>query len=162
MHTSLALAFALSLPAMSIGTATAAAQDGDSPNVALVKSGYAAAAVGDMDSVMALLAPGIVWHEAESLPYGGVHQGPEAVMQQVFAAIGQDWADYAAEPLRFIDGRDHVIVLGEYRGVHNGSGGRLQAPFAHVWRMADGQLVEFHQFTDTARWLFAAGLAEPR
>lgn len=141
---------------------SAVADDEASANVALVKSGYAAFAVGDMASVQALLAPELVWHEAETLPYGGVHHGPEAVMQQVFAAIGQDWSDYAAEPLQFIDGGDHIIVLGEYRGIHNVSGGRLKTPFAHIWHMADGRLVEFHQFTDTAAWLFAAGLADRR
>ncbi len=156
------LSLALTLLVAGLFAIPATANEGDSANLALVQSGYAAAAAGDMAAVMALLAPDIVWHEAETLPYGGVHHGPEAVMQQIFAALGQDWSDYAAEPLRFIDGGDHVVVLGEYRGVHNLSGGTLQAPFAHVWRMADGRLVEFHQFTDTARWLFAAGLAEPR
>ena len=133
----------------------ALAAGGDSANLALVQSGYAAAAVGDMATVASLMAPDLVWHEAETLPYGGVHRGPEAVMQQIFGAIGRDWSDYAAEPIRFIDGGDHVVVLGEYRGVHTRSGGRLQAPFAHVWRIENGQLVEFFQFTDTALWLTA-------
>ncbi len=142
----------------------AADPDGDSvnnpdrSNVNLVKGGYDAFAVGDMDGVHGLLAPDLVWYEAESLPYGGVYHGPESVMENIFAAIGQDWSDYAAEPLRYIDGGDHVVVLGEYRGIHNESGGRLKVPFVHIWRMQDGQLVEFHQFTDTAAWISAAGL----
>ena len=129
----------------------------ESDNVGLVKSGYAAFAVGDMDGVAALLSPDLVWYEAESLPYGGVYHGPDAVMENIFMAIGRDWSDYVAEPQRFIDGGDHVVVLGEYRGIHNESGGRLQVPFAHVWRMEEGRLVEFHQFTDTAGWLTASG-----
>ncbi|MGY6553605.1 MAG: nuclear transport factor 2 family protein [Wenzhouxiangella sp.] len=134
----------------------------DSASVALVKSGYAAAAVGDMATIRSLLAPELVWHEAQTLPYGGAHHGPEAVMQQIFGAIGRDWSEYAAEPTRFVDGGDHVVVLGEYRGVHQRSGGRLQAPFAHVWRIENGRLVEFFQFTDTALWLRAiAGEQSP-
>lgn len=128
-------------------------------NQELVMSGYAAFEAGDMDSVMALMSPELVWYEAESLPYGGVYHGPEAVMENIFMAIGADWDDYAAEPQRFIDGGDHIVVLGEYRGVHRQSGGRLQVPFLHVWHMADGQLVEFHQFTDTAAYL--AAMASP-
>jgi len=150
-----ALLFALLLSAGALPP-DAVAEGGESANLALVQSGYAAAAVGDMDTMVSLMAPGLVWHEAETLPYGGIHHGPEAVMQQVFGAIGRDWSDYAAEPTRFIDGGDHVVVLGEYRGVHNDSGGRLQAPFAHVWRIENGLLVEFFQFTDTALWLSAA------
>jgi uncharacterized protein len=133
---------------------------GQASNLERVKAGYAAFAAGDMDVVMALLSPELVWHEAETLPYGGVYHGPEAVMENIFMAIGRDWNDYVAEPLRFIDGGVHVVVLGEYRGIHNESGGRLKVPFAHVWRMEAGQLVEFYQFTDTAGWLAAAGLAD--
>jgi len=162
MNAKRTLIFALLASASCLLPLHAVADDHESANVALVQSGYAAAAVGDMAAVAALLAPDIVWHEAETLPYGGIHHGPDAVMQQIFAAIGQDWSDYAAEPKQFIDGGDHVVVLGEYRGVHNASGGRLQVPFAHIWRMADGQLVEFHQFTDTAAWLTAiAGPSSP-
>lgn len=131
----------------------------ESSNRELVMSGYAAFEAGDMDSVMALMSPDLVWHEAASLPYGGVYHGPEAVVENIFTAIGTDWDDYAAEPQRFIDGGDHIVVLGEYRGVHRHSGGRLQVPFLHVWHMADGQLVEFHQFTDTAAYL--AAMAAP-
>jgi uncharacterized protein len=125
-------------------------------NQALVMSGYAAFAAGDMATVTALLDPDLVWYEAESLPYGGIYHGPDAVMENIFMAIARDWDDYAAEPQRFIDGGDHIVVLGEYRGVHRESGGRMQVPFVHVWQMAGGRLVEFHQFTDTAAWLAAA------
>lgn len=162
MNTKRTLIFALLTLAAFFLPLHAVADDHESANIALVKSGYAAAAAGDMTAVAAMLAPDIVWHEAETLPYGGVHHGPDAVMQQVFAALGEDWSEYAAVPQRFIDGGDHVVVLGEYRGVHSRSGGHLQTPYAHVFRLADGQVVEFHQFTDTAIWLAAiAGESSP-
>jgi uncharacterized protein len=123
--------------------------------VELARSGYEAFARGDIPGVLALMDPAMVWHEAETLPYGGVYHGPDAVLESIFMAIGRDWDDYVAEPLRFIDGGDHAVVLGEYRGVHRASGGSLKTPFAHVWRFRDGRLVEFHQFTDTALWLAA-------
>jgi len=149
-------AFLLVVGAMAGDLETSGDDSGDSVNVGLVKSGYAAFAAGDMDGVVGLMSPDLVWYEAETLPYGGVYHGPDAVMENIFTALGRDWSDYAAEPLRFIDGGDHVVVLGEYRGIHVESGGRLKTPFAHVWRMEEGQLVEFHQFTDTAAWLAAA------
>jgi uncharacterized protein len=123
--------------------------------VEIARSGYEAFARGDIPGVLAVMDPGVVWYEAESLPYGGVYHGPEEVLENIFSAIGRDWVDYAAEPRRFIGGGDHVVVLGEYRGVHRESGGRLVAPFAHIWKFRDGRLVEFHQFTDTALWLTA-------
>ncbi|MCC5870069.1 MAG: nuclear transport factor 2 family protein [Gammaproteobacteria bacterium] len=131
-------------------------QDTRVSNVPLAQAGYAAFAVGDMDTVIGMMAPDLVWHEAESLPYGGTYHGPDAVMENIFMALAGDWDDYEAEPRQFIDGGEHVVVTGEYRGVHRRHGGRLQSPFVHIWRFVDGQLVEFHQHTDTALWLQAA------
>jgi uncharacterized protein len=159
---SLVILFALLCPMVSLSAnERAQAERGDAPysNLELVTSGYAAFAAGNMDAVMALLAPELIWHEADSLPYGGVYHGPEAVMENIFSAITQDWDQYEAEPLRFIDAGDHIVVLGEYRGIHRESGKVLQAPFAHFWRMKNGRLIEFHQFTDTMAWMEAAGLA---
>jgi uncharacterized protein len=121
----------------------------------LARSGYEAFGRGDIDAVLSLMAPDVVWHEAESLPYGGVWRGPDAVLENIFSAIGRDWDEYAAEPRQFIETDDHVVVLGEYRGVYRANGARMQAPFAHVWQFREGRLVTFHQFTDTALWLAA-------
>ena len=35
--------------------------------------------------------------------------------------------------------------------------GRLDAPFAHVWRVRGGLAAEFRDFTDTAAFLAALG-----
>lgn len=151
--------FTLLCPMASVSALVSLADEGADAaqsNLDLVASGYAAFASGDMDAVMSLMAPELIWHEAESLPYGGIYHGPEAVMENVFSAIVQDWDEYQAEPMRFIDGDDHIVVLGEYRGIHRESGKRLQVPFAHIWRMKDGRLIEFHQFTDTMAWIEAA------
>lgn len=110
-------AFLLVVGAMAGDLETSGDDSGDSVNVGLVKSGYAAFAAGDMDGVVGLMSPDLVWYEAETLPYGGVYHGPDAVMENIFTALGRDWSDYAAEPLRFIDGGDHVVGLGEYRGM---------------------------------------------
>lgn len=133
--------------------------DTSASNLERVASGYAAFAEGNVPAVLAMMSPAVVWHEAESLPYGGVHHGPEEVLENIFSPILGDWDDYEAEPLRLIDGGDHIVALGEYRGVHRKTGHRLQVPFAHIWHMEDGLLVEFHQFTDTMAWMEAAGLA---
>jgi ketosteroid isomerase-like protein len=134
-----------------------APDSGPGPDAAtLARSGYEAFARGDIEGVLALMDDELVWHEAASLPYGGIHLGPQTVLERVFGAIAGDWDAFSATPERYIDGGDSVVVLGTYRGVHRRSGGQLEVPFAHVWRVHDGRLVEFHQFTDTALWLRAA------
>jgi uncharacterized protein len=104
---------------------------------------------------VALMDSSIVWHEAESLPYGGVYHGPDAVVENVFAALGGDWDPFVVAPQEYLVAGDDVVVLGEYTGTHRVSGGALGAPFVHVWRFDDARLVEFRQYTDTALWLAA-------
>lgn len=122
-------------------------------NADLARAGYAAFARGDMPAVLALMAPTIVWHEAASLPYGGVYNGPDAVLQNVFMKLGSDWTTFAASPREYILAGDRVVVLGEYSGTNRHTGRSFTSPFAHVWRFDNGRLVEFKQFTDTALWL---------
>jgi uncharacterized protein len=121
----------------------------------LARSGYEAFARGDIGSMMALMHPSLIWHEAESLPYGGAHRGPDAVMENVFMGLARDWEPFAAIPQEYIAAGDRVVVLGEYRATHRESGRSFVAPFAHVWRFNDGRLVEFRQLTDTGLWLAA-------
>ena len=124
-------------------------------NAELARTGYEAFSRGDIDGVVGLMDPAIVWHEAESLPYGGIYHGPDAVLENIFMAVGRDWEPYSAIPRKFIQAGDHVVVLGDYSGTHRETGRAFAAPFSHVWRFENGLLVEFWQFTDTALWLAA-------
>lgn len=129
--------------------------DAGARNVELARSGYDAFARGDVPGVVRLMDPAIVWHEAESLPYGGVHRGPDAVLQNVFMGLGRDWAPFSAKPLQYFDAGNSVVVLGEYRATNRATGRTFTAPFVHIWRFENARLVEFHQLTDTALWLAA-------
>ncbi|HEX7708085.1 MAG TPA: nuclear transport factor 2 family protein [Thermoanaerobaculia bacterium] len=135
--------------------ASETAEDVGARNTELARSGYDAFARGDVPVVLGLMSPEIIWHEAESLPYGGIHRGPDAVLQNVFMGLGRDWQPFAATPKQYIPAGDHVVVLGEYSGTNRVSGRAFVAPFAHIWRFENGRLVEFRQLTDTAKWLEA-------
>lgn len=129
--------------------------DRDARNVELARSGYDAFARGDIPAVLALMDSSIVFYEAETLPYGGVHRGPDAVLDNVFMGLGRDWEPFSAVPHEYIDAGSDVVVLGEYSGTHRETGRAFVAPFAHVWRFEEGRLVEFRQYTDTQLWLAA-------
>ena len=60
--------------------------------------------------------------------------------------------NFTAVPGTFIDGSDHVVVLGRYGGTMKAGGAPLDAPLCHVYRFRDGKVVMFQQFTDTAQW----------
>ena len=120
-------------------------------NVELVRAVYAAFAAGDVPAVLGAMSPEIVWHEAENFPYAdrNPYLGPEAVLTGVFGRIATDWDGFAAVPKEMLDAGDTVIVLGRYEGTYRETGRTLDAQLAHVWRVADGRIVGFQQYTDT-------------
>lgn len=72
------------------------------------------------------------------------------MVQNVFAPISADWADFGFVPAELLAVGDTVVALGHYQGRHRTSGNELEARTAHVWRVRDSLIVAFEQFTDTA------------
>jgi len=120
-------------------------------NVALVEAIYAAFGTGDVPGVLARMSPDIVWNEAENFPYAdrNPYVGPEAVLTGVFARIGEEWDGFTVVPEDLLDAGDSVVVLGRYTGTYKATGRTLDAQLVHVWRVEDGKVVRFQQYTDT-------------
>lgn len=123
-------------------------------NVALVRSLYEAFAQGDIPSVLAAMHPQIAWHEAENSPYDGGEPavGPEEVLNTLFMRLGSEWEGFSPRVDECIDAGDQVVVLGRYSGVYKATGKELHAQFAHRYRVEDGRLTRFDQFTDTLQY----------
>ena len=129
-------------------------------NVTVVQSLYAAFARGDGPTALALMDPSIVWHEAESFPYAdrNPYVGPMAIAEGVFFRLATEWDQFQALPEEYHDAGDTVIVTGRYRAKANKKTGvTLNAQFAHIWRLRDGKVTGFQQYTDTAQASRAAG-----
>jgi hypothetical protein len=47
---------------------------------------------------------------------------------------------------------DSVVVEGRYTGKFNATGADLDAQFCHVFKVADGKITSFQQYTDTAQF----------
>lgn len=119
---------------------------------AVVEAAYAAVAVGDMARFAGLMAPDIVWNEAEGNPYADKNPyiGPDAVMSGLFARLGEEWDDFSATPQEYVATGDRVVVFGRYKEVYKATGIALDIPFVHSWTVKDGKLSAFQQYTDTA------------
>lgn len=117
----------------------------------IIAAHYAASDRGDVDGMLAPLAPDARWTEMAGFPYAGTYIGPDAVRAGVFDRIAADWEGYTAAITELVDGGDTVVGLGTYSGTHRGTGRYFEARVAHVWRLAGGRVVAFEQFTDTAR-----------
>lgn len=118
--------------------------------VDLVRAFYAAVARGDVPGVVALLHPDLEWTEAEGFPYySGTWRQPIDVVEKLLVPLMRDWADFSAVADDFIVQGDRVVSIGAYRGTSKATGKPMHAPFAHVWRVADGKLQRFDMYTDT-------------
>ncbi len=121
-------------------------------SVEVVKRAYAAFAEGDVPAVLGVFADDIEWHEAEGMPYGGVHRGGEAIAQNVFGPISQDVEGFAVTPKEFMASGDTVAVVVSYTGTGKATGKPLDLSVVHVWDLQDGKAVRFRQFIDTVKY----------
>jgi uncharacterized protein len=130
-------------------------------NLDLIRAIYDAFAAGDIPGVLARMSPDIVWNEAENFPYadGNPYRGHDAVLNGVFARLGGEWDGFAAVPEEYLDAGDTVIVLGRYRGTWPATGRAMNAQMVHVWRVKDGKVVAFQQYTDTLQVARVMGAA---
>lgn len=122
-------------------------------NHALIKGLYDAFSVGDIGGVLGRMSPQIVWNEAENFPYadGNPYVGPEAVANGVFARCASEWNGFAVEIEEILDAGDTLVALGRYVGTYKATGRSMRAQLVHVWRVADGKIVRFQQYADTAQ-----------
>ena len=122
-------------------------------NVHLIEGLYAAFARGDGGAVLAAFDPAIVWNAAENFPYAdrNPYIGPAAIAEGVFGRIATEWDGFEARPAEFLDAGDTVVMLGRYHASHKATGARLNAQVVHVWRLKDGKVTGFQQYTDTAQ-----------
>ena len=121
-------------------------------NTELIKGVYEAFGRGDVPAVLGAFDPDIEWHEADGLPYGGVHRGPDAVAGSVFGPLVEDIPDFAVVPQEFFESGDRVVTLGRYTGTARETGAQLDQPFAHAWTVRDGKIARFHQYVDTVKF----------
>jgi ketosteroid isomerase-like protein len=131
-------------------------------NSEFLKSVYEAFGAGDMPTVLGAMSPEIRWHEAEGNPYmpsGEAWVGPDAVLANLFARLGEEWDGFTVHPATFHDAGDTVTVQGRYSGDYKASGKSFDAQFCHVWSLADGKITKFQQYVDTGQLQTVMGAA---
>ncbi len=116
----------------------------------VIRGMYSAFARGDVASVLAALAPQIVWIEAEGFPSAGTYTTPDAVLHKVFARLAAEWEAFIVAPHEYVCQGQTVVAIGDYSGTCKATGKAFKAPFVHVWKLRGAAVVGFQQFTDTA------------
>ena len=128
-------------------------------HVALAQSLYDAFARGDVPTVVGAMDPTIEWMEPEApgYPFGGVHRGPQEVVDKVFALLQTYYQEIAFLPQEFVDDGDRVLILGESRGKAKASGTSFQVSFVQIVTFRDGKWTRFQHYTNTG--VIAAALS---
>ena len=119
-------------------------------NLEVIKAHYAGSDTKDLAAMLAPLTPTTRWTEMAGFPCAGTFIGPDAVVENVFMALGAAWDGYTLKVDRLIDGGDTIVGVGTYTGTYKKTGKSMTARVTHVWDMKDGKVVQFEQFTDTA------------
>ena len=124
--------------------------------IAVVKQFYESVAAGDVERLLGLLSPDLEWTEAERFPYyGGVWRGPQAVVDNLLVPLERDWEGFSVTPREFLASDERVVSFGEYRGTYRATGREMCALFVHRWVVRNAKIVQFNQYTDTAKVLEA-------
>lgn len=117
-------------------------------NIETVKKMYALFATRDHDAIRSIFDENIRWNQMRGFPGGGRHVGPEAVFANVFDGFKTNWSDWKATITRYIDSGDGVFVIGFYEGTYKATGKHMTSDFACEYKVKDGKITEFNQYTD--------------
>ncbi|MCW2286140.1 ketosteroid isomerase-like protein [Rhodoblastus acidophilus] len=120
-------------------------------NVELVKSLYDAFKRGDLETIFAASDPNIKWisnADPALIPWGGERNGVEAA-KGFFKELGDHVEFESFMPQEFFSGSDSVTVLGHTTARMKPSGGLVEHEWAHIFKIENGKVVEFRDFTDT-------------
>lgn len=118
-------------------------------NGAIISDLYGAFAKGDVPAVLAGLDPKVEWRDADGFPTGGTWVGPDAVLNGVFMPLVTDWDGFSVTPDEVVVSGERVVSFGHYTGTNKKTGKSFHAPFAHAWRLKEGKVTHFQQYTDT-------------
>ncbi len=115
---------------------------------------YAALAARDPGSILAALSDDFVGRVSDGMPLavGGRHDGPDAMLREVWAPIFSAYDVHLDVDAYLPSGDDVVVALGHYRGTERATGRALDARFAHVLTVRGERVTGLEQITDTRRW----------
>jgi uncharacterized protein len=87
--------------------------------------------------------------EIENVPFAGKRRGRGAV-GEFFSTLASLQDARSFEPREFIAQGDKVVVLGHYVWQVKANERTYESDFAHVFTVRGGQIVAFHEYTDSA------------
>lgn len=122
-----------------------------SPSIEIVKEFYEAFGRGDVPAILERVADDVDWEfvGSASLPYAGRRRN-RAEVAAFFDAIPKADEIHVFEPREFIDGGEHVTVLGWEQSKALDTGQDFSSEWVHVFTVRDGKVTRWRGFFNTA------------
>ena len=125
----------------------------------MLRAGYEAFSRGEVDAVFASADPDLLLITAERVTNPGTYRGVEAVTQ-FFTDLFEPFEEVVAEPERFFERGDQIVVFVRVRSRPRGSNAVVENRIGHVWTVRDGKVIRFQMFPERMNALEAVGLSE--
>ena len=124
-------------------------------NKEVIDTIYKAFATGDMPTVLGAMHPEIEWNEAESnsLSDGNPYIGPDAILNGVFARLGERHEYFSLQDIELHNmSNNKVLATLRYDAKVKKTGKAYNAQAAHLWTFNDdGKIIAFQQYVDTKK-----------
>ena len=125
-------------------------------NLELIRAGFAAHNRGDLDALVEVYDPDVVF---ETLLLG-THRGNEAI-RLIYEENQKTLSGYDVVPVELIDSEDQVVAVAEVKGVGPVSEIAMDGDqFAFLFTIKNGRVVREQAFRNRDEAVAAAGLAE--
>lgn len=121
-----------------------------------IEAVYEAFGRGDIARIVSLVSPKATWHQPKTLPWGGDYNGPAGVTE-FFTKLGAQMQTTAFQARENHGVGDEVFSFGYYEGKSITTGKIGGADWMFRWRVADGKIMAFDSYLDTAALLAAMG-----
>jgi ketosteroid isomerase-like protein len=120
----------------------------------LISSVYDAFRRGDIPAILNQVAPGAVWRQSASLPWGGDYQGAEGAAE-FFRKLNETMETVAFDVRENVAVGNEVFSFGVYSGKSRKTGKTGTAEWMFRWRVEGGKIVSYESYTDSAALLAA-------
>jgi ketosteroid isomerase-like protein len=126
----------------------------DDEAVATVQAAYADFGRGDIPSLLSRLTDDIVWTtpgEGTLIPSAGRIQGKAAVAK-FFEGVARELDFHDFSPNEFYSQGDVVITIGSWDATVRGTNVRIKDGWAMVFRLRDGKIADFREYSDAQKY----------
>ena len=114
-------------------------------NLDLFRDGLSAWNQGDLQGILDMCHPDVVWTFSNRLPDAtGDITGKQAV-ERFFDRFIADWAQISIRPVRVVDADDEIVAEVEFTAKGR-DGIEVSMRLVHVWTARDGQVIRFRGY----------------